>query len=57
MLSMTAKQPSKKPTPEGLPDWIDSTWFWYTFVMTYMVFVGQTADPWDVPAKQAVIVM
>jgi len=25
--------------------------------MTYMVFVGQTADPWDVPVKQLVQVM
>jgi hypothetical protein len=25
--------------------------------MTYMVFVGQTADPWDVPVKQSVQVM
>jgi hypothetical protein len=23
----------------------------------YMAFVGQTADPWDVPIKQAVEVM
>ena len=25
--------------------------------MTYMVFVGQTANPWDVPVKQSVQVM
>ena len=25
--------------------------------MTYMAFVGQTADPWDVPVKQSVKVM
>ena len=58
MTSTTAKQPSKKPTrSEGLPDWIDTTWFQYTFIMTYMAFVGQTVDPWDVPVKQAVVVM
>jgi hypothetical protein len=32
-------------------------WFWYTFISTYMVFVSQTVDPWDVPVKQAVEVM
>jgi hypothetical protein len=25
--------------------------------MTYIAFVGQTADPWDVPVKQLVQVM
>ena len=25
--------------------------------MTYMAFFGQTVDPWDVPVKQAVVVM
>ena len=25
--------------------------------MAYMAFVGQTADPWDVPVKQSVKVM
>jgi hypothetical protein len=27
------------------------------FVMTYLAFVGQTADPWDVLVKQLVQVM
>ncbi|KAH9023765.1 hypothetical protein EDB85DRAFT_1894623 [Lactarius pseudohatsudake] len=48
---------SKKPRNEGLPDWTDARWFRHTFVTTYMAFVGQTADPWDVPIKQAVEVM
>src|SRR5690348_13776819 len=49
---------SKKPTrSEGLPDWVNPTWFRYTFVTTYMSFVGQTTNPWDVPVKQAVVVM
>jgi len=48
------KRPSRN---EELPDWIDAQWFRYTFVPTYMAFVGQTVDPWDVPVKQAVAVM
>jgi hypothetical protein len=48
---------SKKPRNEGLPDWVDAQWFRYAFVTTYMAFVGQTANPWDVPVKQSVLVM
>ncbi|KAI9448605.1 hypothetical protein BJY52DRAFT_1193317 [Lactarius psammicola] len=48
---------SKKARYEGLPDWIDARWFRHTFVSTYMAFVGQTANPWDVPIKQAIEVM
>jgi hypothetical protein len=42
---------------EALPDWIDALWFRRIFVTMYMAFVGQTANPWDVPVKQAVEVM
>ncbi|KAH9014123.1 hypothetical protein EDB84DRAFT_1443962 [Lactarius hengduanensis] len=48
---------SKKPRNDELPGWTDAQWFRRTFVTTYMAFVGQTADPWDVPIKQAVEVM
>ncbi|KAH9027217.1 hypothetical protein EDB85DRAFT_1893035 [Lactarius pseudohatsudake] len=48
---------SKKPRNDELPGWTDAQWFRCTFVTTYMAFVGQTADPWDVPIKQAVEVM
>ena len=27
------------------------------FVTAYMAFIGETTDPWDVPAKQSVKVM
>jgi hypothetical protein len=46
-----------KARKEALPDWIDVLWFRRTFVTTYMAFVGQTANPWDVPITQAVEVM
>jgi hypothetical protein len=48
---------SKKPQNEELPVWVNLHWFWHTFGMTYMAFVGQTADPWDVPVKQLIQVM
>jgi len=48
---------SKKTQSEELPDWIEAQWFRHTFVTTYMVFVSQTIDPWDVPVKQSVKVM
>ena len=32
-------------------------WFQYTFVSTYITFIAQTRDPWDVPVMQAVDVM
>ncbi|KAH9166464.1 hypothetical protein EDB89DRAFT_1910690 [Lactarius sanguifluus] len=47
----------KKSRNDELPGWTDAQWFRRTFVTTYMAFVGQTADPWDVPIKQAVEVM
>jgi hypothetical protein len=47
----------KKGQNEELLDWIKPQWFQHTFVSMYMAFVSQTADPWDVPAKQAVQVM
>ena len=48
---------SKKARNEELPDWIDQKWFRHVFVTSYKAFVGQTANPWDVPAKQAIQVM
>lgn len=48
---------TKKARTEELPGWIDQKWFRQVFVTSYMAFVGQTADPWDVPIKQAVKVM
>lgn len=53
-----ANQPtSKKVRREELPDGVLEKWFWSRFVSTYMAFVGQTADPWDVPVHRAVEVM
>ena len=52
-----AGETSKKPRNEELPDWVDVQWFRHTFVTTYMAFVGQTLNPWDVPCKQTVEVM
>ena len=49
--------PSKKARGEELPDGVPEEWFRYTFVSTYLAFVGQTADPWDVPVHRAVEVM
>ena len=40
-----------------LPDWVDAQWFQHTFVTSYMAFIGQTIDPWDVPVKQSLEVM
>ena len=40
-----------------LPQWIEAQWFQHTFVTTYMVFVGQTINPWEVPVKQSTMVM
>ena len=48
---------AKKTRNEELPDWVDAHWFRHIFVTTYMAFVGQTTDPWDVPTKQSVKVM
>ncbi|KAF8506106.1 hypothetical protein JB92DRAFT_2964481, partial [Gautieria morchelliformis] len=46
--SKAAETTSKKARNEDLPDWIDGKWFRHTFVTTYMAFVGQTINPWDV---------
>ncbi|KAN0130427.1 hypothetical protein V8E53_011828, partial [Lactarius tabidus] len=51
------KLTSKKTQAEELPTFITAKWFRFTFVSTYMTFVAQTADPWEVPAMQAVEVM
>jgi hypothetical protein len=57
----SSKAPSepapKKPRNEELPQWIEAQWFRHTFVTTYMAFVGQTMNPWDVPVKQSIMVM
>ncbi|KAF8222298.1 hypothetical protein L208DRAFT_1323430 [Tricholoma matsutake] len=55
--SKSGEMTSKKPRNEELPSWIEPQWFRHTFVTTYMAFVGQTTDPWDVPVKQSVKVM
>jgi hypothetical protein len=47
----------KKPRNEDLPQWIEPHWFRHNFVTTYMAFVGQTKNPWDVPVKQTILVM
>jgi len=48
---------SKKARSEDLPDWVDAKWFRHTFITTYMAYVGQVMDPWDVPAKLEVETM
>jgi hypothetical protein len=51
---------SKKATPsrsEELPDWVNAKWFQQSFVTTYMAYVGQSMDPWDMPPKLAVKTM
>jgi hypothetical protein len=53
----TGETTSKKTRTEELPDWIDQKWFRHVFVTSYIAFVGQTANPWDVPVKQAIEVM
>jgi hypothetical protein len=57
LMTSTMAESIKKTWNEELPGWVDTHWFWHTFVTMYMAFVSQTADPWDVPAKQAVLVM
>jgi hypothetical protein len=55
--SKTSETAYRKIRNEELPDWVEPQWFRHTFVTTYMAFVGQTTDPWDVPIKQSVKVM
>ncbi|KAH9058004.1 hypothetical protein EDB83DRAFT_2224795 [Lactarius deliciosus] len=55
--STDSKTVSKKPRNDVLPKWVENRWFWRTFVTTYMAFVGQTNDPWEVPVRQSVQVM
>ncbi|KAH9038774.1 hypothetical protein EDB85DRAFT_2141661 [Lactarius pseudohatsudake] len=55
--STADKTASKKPRNEELPKWVKIDWFRHTFVTTYMAFVGQTNNPWEVPARQSVQVM
>ncbi|KAH9024366.1 hypothetical protein EDB85DRAFT_2150510 [Lactarius pseudohatsudake] len=47
----------KKARNEELPTWLDSKWFRQTYITTYMAYVGQATDPWDVPTKLAVETM
>ena len=42
---------SKKAQIEELLDYVMPAWFRHMFVSTYMAFVAQTADPWDVPVN------
>src|SRR5882762_4264065 len=48
---------SKKARIEELPDLVNAKWFRHTFITTYMAYVGQLMDPWDIPAKQAIETM
>ena len=50
------KKPKKAPAEE-IPKSVLMKWFRQTFVPTYMAFVGQTLDPWDITDKQALEVM
>ncbi|KAH9022634.1 hypothetical protein EDB85DRAFT_1895159 [Lactarius pseudohatsudake] len=47
----------KKAQNEELPTWLDSKWFRQTYITTYMAYVSQATDPWDVPTKLAVETM
>ena len=55
--SSKMSETAKKTWNEELPDWVEAHWFQHMFVTTYMAFVGQTMNPWDVPIKQSVRVM
>ena len=46
-----------KKHAEDLPAWINQQQFCQIFITTYMAFVGQSMDPWDVPAKQVLEMM
>jgi hypothetical protein len=56
-LKAPGKPAPKKPQNTELPHWIEAQWFQHTFVMTYMAFVGETINPWEVPVKQSIVVM
>ena len=55
--SSKTSETAKKSRNEELPDWVGAQWFRHTFVTTYMAFVGQTTDLWDVPTKQSIEIM
>src|ERR1700737_4995771 len=57
MVQKPSETTSKKARGEELLDYVTAKWFQYTFILMYMVFVSQTADPWEVPVRQAVEVM
>lgn len=48
---------SKNARNEELPVWLDAKWFRRTFVTTYMAYVGELTNPWEVSATQAVDAM
>ena len=51
------KEVTSKKWNEDLPSWINQWWFHQTFITTYMSFVSQSVNPWDVPSKCALEVM
>ncbi len=55
--SKATRTTSKRIQSKDLLDWVNVQWFQHIFVTTYMVFIGQTANPWDVPVKHSVLVM
>lgn len=52
-----AEKKSKKRDREPIPDFVTMKWFRQTFVSTYMAFVGQVENPWEMPTKLALEVM
>ena len=40
-----------------MPNYVTTKWFRQTFVSTYMAFISQTTNPWEVPTLQALEVM
>lgn len=42
---------------KSLQTGINVQWFCHTFITTYMAFISQTMDPWDVLVKQSVLIM
>jgi hypothetical protein len=52
--SKVGETTSKKAQIEELPDYVNAKWFRKTFIPTYMAYVNQVMNPWEVPAKLAV---
>ncbi|KAI0284420.1 hypothetical protein BC826DRAFT_1056284 [Russula brevipes] len=57
--STAGETAAKAPRNDGFPHGVEAQWFRhrYTFISTYVAFVGQTANPCDVPVEEAVRVM